>query len=260
MELRRRLGAAGLVVALLWLLALWSFHVSHHASLTAPASALLRNRRASSLGPADAASLDSSPIPRIIHQTWKTKSLPPWAIEPVASWKRLNPTWRHILHDDADMDRIVRASYPAIWPAYSTMKPIQKSDVFRYVVVLAQGGVYADIDVTASTPADKWVAMAGEYPPSIDFVVGFEAVNTKNKTSWTKWFADDFQLCQWCFASRKNHPMLRSVLETIVQYYALGRHRESKSVIKSTGPGIWSKGIQRALLRDYGLTFGARLH
>ena len=53
--------------------------------------------------------------------------------------------------------------------------------------------------------------------------------------------------------------MLRSVLETIVQYYALGRHRESKSVIKSTGPGIWSKGIQRGLLRDYGLTFGARL-
>ena len=125
MELRRRLGAAGLVVAVLWLLALWSFHVSHHASLTAPASALLRSRRASSLGPADAASLDS--IPRIIHQTWKTKSLPQWAIEPVASWKRLNPTWRHILHDDDDMDRIVRASYPAIWPAYSTvMKPIQK--------------------------------------------------------------------------------------------------------------------------------------
>ena len=63
--------------------------------------------------------------------------------------------------------------------SYPHPLPFAKSDVFRYVVVLAQGGVYADIDVTASTPVDEWVPMAGEYPPAIDFVVGFEAVRER---------------------------------------------------------------------------------
>ena len=65
--------------------------------------------------------------------------------------------------------------------SYPHALPFAKSDVFRYVVVLAQGGVYADIDVTASTPVDEWVPMAGEYPPAIDFVVGFEAVRERER-------------------------------------------------------------------------------
>ena len=31
-------------------------------------------------------------IPKVIHQTWKTKNLPKWAKLPVKSWKRLNQT------------------------------------------------------------------------------------------------------------------------------------------------------------------------
>ena len=245
-------------------------------------------------------------IPKLIHQTWKTKTLPRWARYAVHSWRRMNPGYKHRLYDDAEAADIVREHYPALWPFYQTqMRPVQRADVFRYVVVYAFGGVYADIDVTCVKPVDSWPAEQGEHGHRISAIVGFEAVNAKGKPrkKWLKYYQNEYQLCQWTFAAAPGSFLIEAVLRRIVRYYeakekqasskggaggAAGAGRaggeaadgktppstpqqqkqkqeqERKSgkardleVLQSTGPGIWSDGIQDALREELGVTLGA---
>ena len=51
-------------------------------------------------------------IPKIIHQTWKTKEIPKELIFCVESWKRLNPTWEYRLWTDEEMDSFVKKEFP----------------------------------------------------------------------------------------------------------------------------------------------------
>ena len=218
-----------------------------------------------------------SNIPKVIHQTWKKKNVPKWARLPVKSWKRLNPEFTYKLYNDEDMEKYVEKYYPKILNFYkNNMKPVQRSDVFRYVVIYAEGGIYADIDTTCAVPIHKWLTytenktklapsmknnvnklLLRQSPPptkKYNFIVGFEAI--QKKPGWEKYFAAEFQLCQWTFAAKKKHWLLKHVLDRIFEYYDNGKHLKSKSIIKSTGPGIWSYAMNDAFKMKYNITFG----
>ena len=181
------------------------------------------------------------------------------------SWKRRNPEYEFRLYDDADIEHYVQEHYSAIMPAFKTMKPVQKADVFRYVVIYNEGGVYADIDTWDSVPVRNWTSIDYGAPhafddseadsdPAYDLIIGFEAV--QKKPGWEKHYAAEFQLCQWTFAAAPKHPLLDLVLKRIIKYYDEGNHLRSKSIIKSTGPGIWSYTIHDAISSVYGVQFG----
>ncbi len=53
-------------------------------------------------------------------------------------------------------------------------QPVLKADFFRYLILLARGGIYSDIDTTALKSAVEWVP--SEVPRSTyGLVVGIEA-------------------------------------------------------------------------------------
>jgi len=215
-------------------------------------------------------------IPKVIHQTWKTKQTPRWARLPIKSWKRLNPEFKYKLYDDNDMEKYVKKYFPKILKFYKNdMKPVQRADVFRYIVIYAEGGIYADIDTTCAVPIHKWLTYTENITKSapslvinneemknnvrynnnkINFIVGFEAI--QRKPGWEKFFAAEFQLCQWTFGASKKHWLLKNVLDRIFEYYKNGKHLKSKSIIKSTGPGIWSYAMNDAFKTRYNVTFG----
>ena len=194
------------------------------------------------------------PFPRIIHMTWKTHSLPSWSQHNYRSWERHNPGWTIRVWDDAQVDAFVTQHLPAILPWWRTaLKPVQRADVFRYLVLREQGGVYTDIDVTCMQPVEAWFARERAYF-SAGFVAGFEEVTAR--PDWRQWFATQFQVVQWTMGSVAGHPILRRVLRNIVAWYREGRHKANKSVIKSTGPGIWSVAIAQHLREAYGIEFG----
>ena len=134
-------------------------------------------------------------IPKVIHQTWKTKHLPKWAKLPVKSWKRLNPDFEYKFYSDDDMKRYVEKYYPKILKYYNNnMKPVQRSDIFRYIVIYAEGGIYADIDTTCAVPIHNWLTYTENFTKAaprlpvvnnvnkfdlnskVNFIVGFEAI------------------------------------------------------------------------------------
>lgn len=107
-------------------------------------------------------------IPQILHFTWKTAELPRAMQDYYERWRALHPGWDIRLWTDETMRVFVAENYPdflAVYDAYP--KPIQRADVFRYLVLGRLGGIYADLDVEpfqTVTPLLKFDAFLGVEP------------------------------------------------------------------------------------------------
>jgi mannosyltransferase OCH1-like enzyme len=87
-------------------------------------------------------------IPRIVHQTWKTTTLPPQYVDAAASWQRMHPGWTYRLWTHEALEAFAREHYPHVWPLWQRYPDqIQRIDAARYMFLLHFGGVYSDLDV-----------------------------------------------------------------------------------------------------------------
>ncbi|KAJ3457903.1 hypothetical protein MRS44_012012 [Fusarium solani] len=93
----------------------------------------------------------ASSIPKLVHQIWKTADIHTYSTETShESWKTsfeaMNYTIK--LWAEADIVRLIKAKYPWLLPIYEGYSyNIQRADLPRLVVVHAEGGMYADLDV-----------------------------------------------------------------------------------------------------------------
>jgi mannosyltransferase OCH1-like enzyme len=88
-----------------------------------------------------------SKITPIIHQTWKSTTLPSPFDELSKTWKTYHPDWEYILWTD-DMNReFIKENYPHFLAKYDQYpNNIQRVDAFRYCVLNKMGGLYVDLD------------------------------------------------------------------------------------------------------------------
>lgn len=87
-------------------------------------------------------------IPKLLHFTWKSEQLPRQMQAYYDAWRRLHPDWDIRLWTDESMRAFVASAYPEFLGTYDGYpKMIQRADAFRYLVLGALGGVYADLDV-----------------------------------------------------------------------------------------------------------------
>lgn len=106
----------------------------------------------------------TSSIPRIIHQTWKTKSLPDDYARFHDSIRRLHPDWEHRLWTDDDNRRLIAEHYPWFLETYDSYKHnIERVDAVRYFILLHHGGVYLDLDMECVKPIDDLLQADGLY-------------------------------------------------------------------------------------------------
>ncbi len=98
-------------------------------------------------------------IPRIIHQTWKTETLPDDYARHRATVRTHHPDWQHWLWTDADNRRLIAEHYPWFLPTYDGYKHnIERVDAVRYFMLLHYGGVYIDLDMECLKPIDPLLA------------------------------------------------------------------------------------------------------
>jgi len=197
-----------------------------------------------------------SRFPAYIWQTWKVSpssgDFPEEFREFEASWTVEHPGFIHeVITDDAAV-HILRHLYsgiPDVIAAYETLPlPVLKADFFRYLILLARGGIYSDIDTTALKPAFQWV------PESVDrstygLIIGIEA--DPDREDWAEWYARRIQFCQWTIQAKPGHPILREIVanitEEVLQRKEAGtlghRTKSDDGVMELTGPGIWTDKI-----------------
>lgn len=90
----------------------------------------------------------------------------------MASWAYFNPGYSLMLFDDADIRAFMTTYYPDLLATFDGLgSPVERTDLWRYLVLCRLGGVYADSDVMAARPISQWAQDAG-------LLVGIENVFT----------------------------------------------------------------------------------
>lgn len=194
-------------------------------------------------------------FPAYIWQTWKyTPASGDFGetFRPAeASWSELHPGFVHeVVTDEAAVYLLkhLYASVPEVLEAYESLPlAVLKADFFRYLILLARGGIYTDIDTTALRSTTDWIPE--EVPRStIGLIIGIEA--DPNRTDWKEWYSRRIQFCQWTIQAKPGHPVLRDIVATITEDVlrmkkkgVLKVNKLDKSIVEFTGPAVWTDAV-----------------
>jgi alpha 1,6-mannosyltransferase len=197
-----------------------------------------------------------SKFPAFIWQTWKYspssgefgENLRPLE----ASWTEQHPGFIHeVVTDDAALHLIkyLYASVPEVIEAYASLPiPVLKADFFRYLILLARGGIYSDIDTQALKATTEWLP-ADFDRSTVGLVVGIEA-DAAERQDWARWYSRRIQFCQWTIQSKPGHPALRDLVATITEDTlrmkkkgVLKENKMDKSIVEFTGPAVFTDAI-----------------
>lgn len=89
-------------------------------------------------------------IPKIIHQTSKSRCMTPQLARTINTWRNRLPDHEYYFHDDDAIDRLFNQDWPMFPHLASVAKCLEqgtaRADLWRYLVLWEYGGIYADID------------------------------------------------------------------------------------------------------------------
>lgn len=191
-------------------------------------------------------------FPAYIWQTWKyTPANGEFTFrDQEATWTEQHPGFIHEVITDQvarHLLRLLYASVPEVLEAYEALPlPVLKADFFRYLILLARGGIYSDIDTYAIKSATEWIPKSVPHE-AVGLVIGIEA--DPDRPDWHQWYSRRIQFCQWTIQSKPGHPVMREVVARITKE-TLERKRSGelknfldKNVIEFTGPALWTDVI-----------------
>jgi mannosyltransferase OCH1-like enzyme len=144
------------------------------------------------------------------------------------TWKDLNPEYEHRYMDDSQASDFVLKEFGKEWHDIFINVPVgvMRGDLWRYLIIYKYGGVYADLDTLCWKPISTWIK------EDKDMIICPE---------------NNIHFCQWTFAATPQHPVIKSVLNCILQAFKNPNYNKPHFVHELTGPYIWTKGILSAL-------------
>lgn len=216
--------------------------------------------------------------PSFRTQAWqKTEKFPAkiwqsWKVDPTRfeerdneramSWTMKNPAHRYeVLTDDNSIPYVEyhygpeRLNRPDIVHMYKSLNGVKtriiQADLLRYLIMYAEGGVYADIDVEAIRPVDHWIPKRLA-ERDIGMIIGVETDEPEfvdHPVLGSK--AQSF--CQWTFACKPGLPvMMRLIDEILVWIQGLAAAQQCAitqldinfdEVLSGTGPSAFTQAI-----------------
>ena len=155
-------------------------------------------------------------IPKIIHQTFKTRGVPENIAQAIYAWINHNLDYEYRYYDDHDQREYIRSHFDErTLAAYDSLIPgAYKADLWRYCVIYREGGVYIDVKM------GPLVSLSQIIPSDTDLVI----VNDTH----------DGTLYNAFFAATAKHPAILKTIDVVVNRVLqkdLGYH-----ILYPTGP------------------------
>lgn len=107
-------------------------------------------------------------IPRILHQSWKSETLPPRWTSVSQGCRDMMPDYEYKLWTDASAREFIAEHYSWFLDTFDGYTyPIQRADAIRYFVLYHYGGVYLDLDIGCLRPLDPLLTFPIILPKTI---------------------------------------------------------------------------------------------
>ena len=183
--------------------------------------------------------LTASPggFPKKIWQTWKIDPLQFDERDSTTAktWTQKNPDYRYeVLTDNNDLNYVEQHFGPSgfnrmdIVDMYRTINAtIIKADLLRYMIMYAEGGVYADIDVEALKPVGRFIPDHRYAEEDVDMVIGVE-IDQPNFKDHPILGKKSQSFCQWTFMCRPRLPVMMRLIENIMSWLEGMRSEERR--------------------------------
>lgn len=203
--------------------------------------------------------LDRNGMPLLIHMTFKDKgAFARHHMLSLASWAKENPDHAILMYDDADLHAYLSTYDPTVLSVYSGLKTaVERSDLWRYVVMCKHGGVYTDADTLCVRPIQEWNR---ENHNDAEALFGVEDVFARDPGAGSSgWGVSSgrfgVQFEQWTLAGAPHHPVYCNMHGFISQRIqqeasamsptAPGTSTESEnwSILHRTGPHVWTDSV-----------------
>lgn len=174
-------------------------------------------------------------IPKIIHQTWKTKDVPKKWLPFINKVRRLNPDWEYRLWSDEDNTLFVKEEFPDFYPIFQGFsRGIMRADVIRYLIMYKIGGVYLDLDY--------------EMLKEFDFT-DKTLVLPKNRSIAYGDPKDEIGNC--IFASTPKHAFWSDVIQELQSNPP--KVNDYEQIVDATGPGLLTRVFENHKYKDVDL-------
>lgn len=167
-------------------------------------------------------------IPKVIYQTWYTKSLPKPIQVSIERMMEQNPNYTHQLYDDVDIETFIANNFDSnILTAYKSLTVgAAKADLWRYLMLYKNGGVYLDVDSVIYGKLD-------------DLIIDDCAIISREKNYG--------KFVQWCLIYPANHPILKICIDKCIFNIT---NKTTNDILELTGPVVYSQSI-REYFGDY---------
>jgi mannosyltransferase OCH1-like enzyme len=150
-------------------------------------------------------------IPKIIHQTWKDKTLPPIIYKLLSeniSFLKSNG-YEYMFWTDDMILKLISEEYPNFYNIYKLARTgVQKGDMARIILVYHYGGIYIDLDVL----------VLRDFKEIIDMNSDKLYISYEPSGQTTALYNSDKYICNAFFAANKNNNMLKILLNNIPEY------------------------------------------
>lgn len=193
------------------------------------------------------------PIPKTIHQILLDKTrIVPCIADNIARLQDMNPGWRHVLHDNAEIQRHIATHFGSdVLGAYNGINPLYgaaRADFFRYLLMYQDGGVYLDVKSGCSRPLDDIIRDDDEL-----LLSRWDNQPGGKFEGWGAHLDDGVanELQSWHIICRPGHPLMKAVIDTVLhnlRTYSMRSHGVGKfGVLRTTGPLAYTKAIEPLL-------------
>ncbi|GME95546.1 unnamed protein product [[Candida] boidinii] len=184
------------------------------------------------------------------------------------NWALKNPSFVHELFNDDTANAVIHHLYinfPEILEAYDALPYISlRMDFFKYLILFAKGGVYADVDTFPHIPIPNWIPQNVK-ASELGMII---AVQTDtNDPNWRNMYSRRLEFATHVIQCKPGHPVLRDIIAQIT-VETLRRKSENRlhldysdtddnvyriSIKNWTGAGRFTDGILK-YFNDYVLS------
>jgi mannosyltransferase OCH1-like enzyme len=167
------------------------------------------------------------PIPKVIHQTFKTSKLPLLTRWHIWSFRKKNKDYTYEFYDDARIEKFLSTAFDE--ETFKLYKKLNigaaKADFFRYAVLFKKGGIYLDID-------------SGINGNLNDFILPTDAAIITRE-------GDPTLFAQWALIFEAGHPFLKRTIDIVSENIRTNAY--PNDVHKMTGPTAYTRAINECL-------------
>ena len=168
-------------------------------------------------------------IPKIIHQTWKTRELPEDYARYVDTVRAHHPHWEYWLWTDADNRAFIASHFSWFLPTFDGYRHhIERVDAVRYFILLHYGGLYVDMDMECLRPVDPLILSGAERELHFSLLASPTVENTI--------------IANALMAARPGHPFFAYLTRRLP--YLVERDVTFADVFDNTGPEMLTRQVK----------------